>query len=303
MAHQIQRAIEQINHIILGKEKETKLALCCLLAKGHLLIEDLPGMGKTTLSHALASTLGLSYSRVQFTSDLLPADITGISIFNQKDHDFTFHPGPIFNQVVLADEINRASPKTQSALLEAMEEKQVSVDGTSHVLPQPFFVIATQNPLHQSGTFPLPESQLDRFLMRITLGFPPQEAERQMLTAQYEQEKTHVEQVIDAQALSDIQMAVDKVTAKDQVIDYILRLVALTRVSDDFPVPLSPRATMALLKAAKAWAIIDGRDYVSHEDVQTVLPSVVEHRLRPETRYRDTNQYSQLLLDSVNVLQ
>lgn len=303
MAESIQRAIEQVNHIILGKEKETKLALCCLLAKGHLLIEDLPGMGKTTLSHALASTLGLSYSRVQFTSDLLPADITGVSIFNQKDHDFTFHPGPIFNQVVLADEINRASPKTQSALLEAMEEKQVSVDGTSHQLPQPFFVIATQNPLHQSGTFPLPESQLDRFLMRITLGFPPQEAERMMLTQEYEQEKNRVEQVVDPQSLQQVQKAVDAVTAKDQVIDYILRLVNLTRVSDDFPVPLSPRATMALLKAAKAWAILDGRDYVSHEDVQTVLPSVVEHRLRPETRYRDTNQYSQLLIDSVNVLQ
>ncbi len=303
MAHSIQRAIEQINHIILGKEKETRLALCCLLAKGHLLIEDLPGMGKTTLSHALASTLGLSYSRVQFTSDLLPADITGVSIFNQKEHDFSFHPGPIFNQVVLADEINRASPKTQSALLEAMEEKQVSVDGTSHPLPQPFFVIATQNPLHQSGTFPLPESQLDRFLMRITLGFPPQEAERKMLTSQYEQEKTHVEQMIDPQMLAQVQQQVDSVSAKDQVIDYILRLVNLTRVSDDFPVPLSPRATMALLKAAKAWAILDERDYVSHEDVQIVLPSVVEHRLRPETRYRNANQYSQILLDSVNVLQ
>lgn len=303
MAQSIQRAIEQINQIILGKEKETKLAMCCLLAKGHLLIEDLPGMGKTTLSHALASSLGLSYSRVQFTSDLLPADITGVSIFNQKNHDFTFHPGPIFNQVVLADEINRASPKTQSALLEAMEEKQVSVDGTSHQLPQPFFVIATQNPLHQSGTFPLPESQLDRFLMRITLGFPPHEAERKMLSQQYEQSKNQVEQMVDHQTLEKVQQAVDRVTAKDQVIDYVLRLVALTRVSDDFPIPLSPRATMAILKAAKAWAIIDDRDYVTHEDVQTVLPSVVEHRLRPETRYRDTNQYSLQLLDAVNVLQ
>lgn len=303
MAQSIQRAIEQVNHVILGKEKETKLAMCCLLAKGHLLIEDLPGMGKTTLSHALASSLGLSYSRVQFTSDLLPADITGISIFNQKDHDFTFHPGPIFNQVVLADEINRASPKTQSALLEAMEEKQVSVDGTSHALPQPFFVIATQNPLHQSGTFPLPESQLDRFLMRITLGFPPLEAERKMLTAQYEQQKGQVETIVEPETLALVQQSVNDVSAKDQVIDYILRLVNLTRVSDEFPVPLSPRATMALLKAAKAWAIIDNRDYVTHEDVQVVLPSVVEHRLRPETRYRDTNQYSKQLLDAVNVLQ
>jgi MoxR-like ATPase len=303
MADPIQQAIAQINHIILGKEKETKLALCCLLAKGHLLIEDLPGMGKTTLSHALASTLSLSYSRVQFTSDLLPADITGISIFNQQEHNFTFHPGPIFNQVVLADEINRASPKTQSALLEAMEEKQVSVDGHTHQLPDPFFVIATQNPLHQSGTFALPESQLDRFLMRITLGFPPQEAERQMLTQQYQQEKSSVHGVIDQQTLHQIQQSVDEVTAKDQVIDYILRLVNLTRVSDDFPNPLSPRATMALLKAAKAWAIIDGRDFVTHEDVQIVLPSVAEHRLRPETRYRDVNQYSQQLIEAVNVLQ
>lgn len=303
MVDSVNQAIAQINHIILGKEKETKLALCCLLARGHLLIEDLPGMGKTTLSHALASTLGLSYSRIQFTSDLLPADITGISIFNQQAHDFTFHAGPIFNQVVLADEINRASPKTQSALLEAMEEKQVSVDGKSHKLPAPFFVIATQNPLHQSGTFPLPESQLDRFLMRITLGFPPQEAERMMLTQQYEKEKSSVEEVINQQTLSTIQQAVDEVTAKDQVIDYILRLVNLTRVSDDFPLPLSPRATMAILKAAKAWAIIDGRDFVTHEDVQTILPSVVEHRLRPETRYRDINQYSLQLIESVNVLQ
>jgi MoxR-like ATPase len=303
MANPIELAIEQINHIILGKEKETKLALCCLLAKGHLLIEDLPGMGKTTLSHALASTLGLSYTRLQFTSDLLPADITGISIFNQQAHNFTFHPGPIFNQVVLADEINRASPKTQSALLEAMEEKQVSVDGKSHKLPSPFFVIATQNPLHQSGTFPLPESQLDRFLMRITLGFPPLEAERKMLTQQYEQEKTKVNKIIDEQTLNQIQQSVDEVTAKEQVVDYILRLVTLTRVSDDFPIPLSPRATMAILKAAKAWAIIDNRNYVTHEDVQTILPSVVEHRLRPETRYRDVNQYSQLLIEAVNVLQ
>jgi MoxR-like ATPase len=299
----INAAVEQINGIILGKEKETKLALCCLLAKGHLLIEDLPGMGKTTLSHALAATLGLSYSRVQFTSDLLPADITGISIFNQQDHNFTFHPGPIFNQVVLADEINRASPKTQSALLEAMEEKQVSVDGHSHPLPEPFFVIATQNPLHQSGTFPLPESQLDRFLMRITLGFPPMEAERQMLTLQYNQKKQEIKELITIEQLTAIQQQVEQVTAKEPVIDYILRLVNLTRVSDDFPHPLSPRATMALLRAAKAWAMIDGRDFVSHEDVQVVLPCVTEHRLRPESRFQEVDQYAQQLLDAVNVME
>lgn len=302
MADSIHQAIEQINQVILGKEKETKLALCCLLAKGHLLIEDLPGMGKTTLSHALASTLGLSYTRLQFTSDLLPADITGISVFNQQQHEFTFHPGPIFNQVVLADEINRASPKTQSALLEAMEERQVSIDGKTHELPAPFFVIATQNPLHQSGTFPLPESQLDRFLMRITLGFPTPEAEKKMLELRYNQQKSAVKQVIDEQTLSQIQTAVDQVNAKDPVIDYILRLVGLTRVSDDYPNPLSPRATMAILKAAKAWAIIHHRDYVTHEDVQTVLPSVAEHRLRPETHYKDLNQYSEQLIESVEVL-
>ncbi|MFT4928900.1 MAG: MoxR-like ATPase, partial [Phenylobacterium sp.] len=276
MANSINEAIKQINQVILGKEKETKLALCCLLAKGHLLIEDLPGMGKTTLSHALASTLGLSYSRVQFTSDLLPSDITGISIFNQQKHEFTFHQGPIFNQVVLADEINRASPKTQSALLEAMEERQVSIDGNTHKLPAPFFVIATQNPLHQSGTFPLPESQLDRFLMRITLGFPPLEAEKKMLDVRYSQEKTDLKAIIGQTMLEEIQQAVEQVTAKEPVIDYILRLVTLTRVSDDYPHALSPRATIALLKAAKAWAIIDNRDYVTHEDVQIVLPSVVE---------------------------
>ena len=298
----LHQAIATINRVILGKQTETKLALCCLLAKGHLLIEDLPGMGKTTLSHTLASTLGLSYSRVQFTSDLLPADVTGVSIFNQHAHDFTFHPGPLFNQVVLADEINRASPKTQSALLEAMEEQQVSVDGTTHTLPQPFFVIATQNPLHQSGTFPLPESQLDRFLMRITLGFPPLEAERKMLTEQYEQDRQTVNQVIDHETLTHLQAAVDQVTAQDQVIDYILRLVTHTRVSDEYPNPLSPRATMAILKAARAWAIIDGRDHVTHEDVQTILPAVAEHRLRPETRHLDNNQYVSQLIKAVDVL-
>lgn len=299
----IAKAIKQINQVVLGKEKETQLAMSCILARGHLLIEDLPGMGKTTLSHALATTLGLSYSRVQFTSDLLPADITGISIYNQQTHDFSFHPGPIFNQVVLADEINRASPKTQSALLEAMEEKQVSVDGHSHPLPEPFFVIATQNPLHQSGTFPLPESQLDRFLMRITLGFPPLEAERTMLTEQYKQKKQTIEQIISAEQLKQIQQTVDDVTAKEQVINYILRLVTQTRVSDQYPHPLSPRATMALLKAAKAWAIVEGRDFVTHEDIQIVLPCVAEHRLRPESRIRDNTQYSDQLLAAVNILE
>ncbi|MGO2350346.1 AAA family ATPase [Pseudoalteromonas nigrifaciens] len=266
-------------NVIFGKKQQIKLALTCLFSEGHLLIEDLPGMGKTTLSHALAAVLGLSYQRIQFTSDLLPADILGTNVFNSNEHSFSFHKGPIFSQVVLADEINRAGPKTQSALLEAMEEQQVTVDGKKYSLPTPFFVIATQNPLHQSGTYPLPESQLDRFLMRISLGFPPKEAEKRLLLNMQKRDYTQLPQRITEQQLAQIQTQISNITLSNPVIDYIIELVNYTRESNNFTASLSPRASMALAKAAKSWAYIDGRDYVMPEDVQAVFASVCQHRL------------------------
>ncbi|WP_199608590.1 AAA family ATPase [Flocculibacter collagenilyticus] len=293
--------ITQINKVVLGKEHQVKLALACLLAKGHLLIEDLPGMGKTTLSHALADSLGLSYQRAQFTSDLLPADIIGVSTFNQKTQSFDFHQGPVFNQVLLCDEINRASPKTQSALLEAMEEKQVSIDGQTHQLPSPFFVIATQNPLHQSGTFPLPESQLDRFLMTISLDYPARTAELAMLKGAINP-LSIIETVLSPEQLSAIQSQVEEVMVSDVVLNYILDLVTLSRTSAEIPNPLSPRASKSLVISAKAWAVIDGRDYVTHDDVQTVLGPVCEHRMRAETElFTQHSNYSKYLIESVPV--
>ncbi len=274
-----QQTIEQVSSVVIGKQQQIKLALCCMLARGHLLIEDLPGMGKTTLSHALAIAAGLSYKRVQFTSDLLPADILGVSIFRQDTHCFEFHEGPIFSQLVLTDEINRASPKTQSALLEAMEERQVSIDGHTKILPDPFFVIATQNPLQQSGTFPLPESQLDRFLIRIELGFPSMLAEKQMLREDKQHSLNQVTPCMDPTILLALQKQVDKVGASDELIDYLLKLVNESRVNSMFGNPLSPRASKGILQAAKAWALIHGRDYVNADDVQVVFPSIAEHRL------------------------
>lgn len=271
--------IDDLSSVIFGKKQQIKLALTCLFSEGHLLIEDLPGMGKTTLSHALAAVLGLSYQRIQFTSDLLPADILGTNVFNASEHTFTFHKGPIFSQVVLADEINRAGPKTQSALLEAMEEQQVTVDGKKYALPTPFFVIATQNPLYQSGTYPLPESQLDRFLMRISLGFPPKEAEKQLILNIKPRDYTQLPQRINTQQLTDIQNLISKVIISSPVIDYIIELVTHTRQSAAFAGSLSPRASMALAKAAKSWAFIEGRDFVTPEDVQAVFASVCQHRL------------------------
>lgn len=271
--------IDDLSSVIFGKKQQIKLALTCLFSEGHLLIEDLPGMGKTTLSHALAAVLGLSYQRIQFTSDLLPADILGTNVFNASEHTFTFHKGPIFSQVVLADEINRAGPKTQSALLEAMEEQQVTVDGKKYALPAPFFVIATQNPLYQSGTYPLPESQLDRFLMRISLGFPPKEAEKQLILNIKPRDYTQLPQRINSQQLTDIQNLISKVIISSPVIDYIIELVTHTRQSAAFAGSLSPRASMALAKAAKSWAFIEGRDFVTPEDVQAVFASVCQHRL------------------------
>ncbi|HAG38902.1 MULTISPECIES: MoxR family ATPase [unclassified Pseudoalteromonas] len=271
--------IDDLSSVIFGKKKQIKLALTCLFSEGHLLIEDLPGMGKTTLSHALAAVLGLSYQRIQFTSDLLPADILGTNVFNANEHTFTFHKGPIFSQVVLADEINRAGPKTQSALLEAMEEQQITVDGTKYTLPNPFFVIATQNPLYQSGTYPLPESQLDRFLMRISLGFPPKEAEKQLILNIKPRDYSQLPQRIDAKQLQQIQTLINQIVISSPVIDYIIELVTHTRQSVAFAGSLSPRASMALAKAAKSWAFIEGREFVTPDDVQAVFASVCQHRL------------------------
>jgi len=272
--------IERIDQVLLGKDRQVRLALACLLAKGHLLIEDLPGMGKTTLAQCLAAVLGLKYDRVQFTSDLLPADILGVSIFDKTLNAFSFHPGPVFTQVLLADEINRTTPKTQSALLEAMEEGQVTIDGETRVLPKPFFVIATQNPIHQSGTFPLPESQLDRFLMKITLGYPGAAFERLLLKGVDPRGLLKsMEAQITVPQLMQLQQQVEKVVVSDAVIDYLQRLVECTRRDSLFTYGLSPRGAMAWLRAAKAWAFIHGRDYVVPEDLQTVLSAVVGHRI------------------------
>jgi MoxR-like ATPase len=271
----------RISEVILGKHTPIRLALACLLARGHLLIEDLPGVGKTTLAHALASTLGLQFSRIQFTSDLLPADILGISVYEQTNGSFVFHPGPIFAQVVLADEINRATPKTQSALLEAMEELQVTVEGETRKLPDPFFVIATQNPTYQIGTFPLPESQLDRFLMRIHLGYPDTQAERALLAGQDRRRMLpNILPVLNPAQLAQLQTQVENIHASPALLDYVQALLSYSRQAADFATGLSPRAGLGILRAARAWAMLDGRDHILPDDIQVVLPSVVNHRLR-----------------------
>lgn len=274
--------IQGVSRYLLGKEREIRLALACLLARGHLLIEDIPGVGKTTLAEAAAKVLGLHMQRIQFTSDLLPADILGVSIFDRAKQAFTFHPGPIFAQVILADEINRATPKTQSALLEAMEEGQVTVDGQTRKLPQPFFVIATQNPLHQIGTFPLPESQLDRFLMRIHLGYPDSETERRLLRLDDPRAALRASKALMQPAqLQAYQDRVPTIHVSDALLDYIQALLAASRRTGVFQAGLSPRAGRALLRGAQAWAFLEGRDMVLPEDVQAVLPAVTTHRLRP----------------------
>jgi MoxR-like ATPase len=283
----IETAVAEVGKVLLGKEPQIRLALCCLIARGHLLIEDLPGMGKTTLSHALADVLGLSWKRVQFTSDLLPADILGVSVYNRNDASFTFHPGPIFTQLLLADEINRTTPRTQSALLEAMAEGQVTVEGETRPLPEPFFVIATQNPIHQSGTYPLPESQLDRFLMRLELGYPHPHAEREMFLRRRPmgQERVVLEQRISPAQLQQVRAAAAEVHASSNLLDYLQRLVAYTRTAAEFAVGLSPRGALALLECARTWAVMQNRGNVVPEDLQMVLPAVAAHRLVPSGDY------------------
>lgn len=281
MRSQLDECLQAVNEVLLGKETQVRLALTCLIADGHLLIEDLPGMGKTTLSHTLAKVLGLSFQRIQFTSDLLPSDILGTSVFDKDSGRFVFHPGPIFAELVLADEINRATPKSQSALLEAMEEGQVTIEGATRPLPQPFFVIATQNPTTQGGTFALPESQLDRFLMRLSLGYPAKAAEKALLMGESRRDLLpRMSAVLDHAQLSALQAQARAVRASDALVDYVLRLVEATRTQPQFAYGLSPRGSLALLAAAKAWALLLDRDYVIPEDVQAVLPSVVSHRLR-----------------------
>lgn len=277
----IEKTIEQIGTVLLGKEHQIKLAITCLLSRGHLLIEDLPGMGKTTMSHALARALNLSYNRIQFTSDLLPADVLGVSVYDKESGEFNFHPGPIFSQLVLADEINRTTPKSQSALLEAMEERQVTIEGKTRPLPDPFFVIATQNPNTQAGTFPLPESQLDRFLMRIELGYPDAVAERMLLQGEDRRAVLgRLKPTMDVRKLQELQEEVLHVKVSEALLDYIQRLVQYTRQAPEFAYGLSPRGALALVICAKSWAYIEDRSHVVPEDVQAVLPSVVEHRLR-----------------------
>ena len=282
MFNKLHAAARQVSQIVVGKDQQVRLALTCLLAGGHLLIDDVPGVGKTTLAHALALALGLKFNRVQFTSDLLPADVAGISVYEREKNGFVFHPGPIFTQVLLADEINRATPKTQSGLLEAMEERQVTADGVTRPLPEPFFVIATQNPAHQVGTFPLPESQLDRFLMCLSLGYPDAAAERALLMGEDRRAmlKT-IEPVMRPEELLDAQRSLRAIHASDKLIDYLQALAQASRSGKLFAEGLSPRATLALLQAARAWAALEGRDHVIPEDIQALLVPVCAHRLRP----------------------
>jgi len=303
MKQKIDSVVTELNKILLGKDTQVRLALCGLLARGHLLIEDIPGMGKTTLSHALAKIMGLSYQRIQFTNDLLPADVLGYSMYDKQAGSLVFHPGPIFAQVVLADEINRASPRTQSALLEAMEERQVSIEGETRPLPSPFFVIATQNPIEQGGTFPLPESQLDRFLMRLRLGYPDPKAERELLEGEDRKTLTdRLQAILPHDQLQALQGAVDEVTASPALLDYLQRLLEQSRRMPGLLYGLSPRAGLGLLRAAKAWALMAGRNHVLPDDIQAVFPSVAEHRLEQGESGKSKERVRQLLT-TVSVLE
>ena len=282
IAGRLARLLLQVDRVIVGKQEQIHQGVACLLAGGHLLIEDVPGVGKTTLAHALALSFGLTFSRVQFTADLMPSDLTGVSIYDRAKEDFVFHHGPVFTQLLLADEINRAGPRTQSALLEAMEEQQVSVDGQTRALPQPFFVIATQNPGDQIGAFPLPESQLDRFLLRIRLGFPEHRAERALLRGEDRRDLlAALAPVLSPEAFMAGQGQARAVHVSDALLDYIQAIIETSRADSRFAAGLSPRAGLGLLRAAQAWAYLEGRDFVQPEDVQAVLPALVPHRLFP----------------------
>ena len=282
LARQLSRLADQISTIVVGKRAQIEDCIACMLAAGHLLIEDVPGVGKTTLAHTLAVSLGLEFRRVQFTADLMPSDLIGVSVFERATDGFVFHPGPVFTQVLLADEINRAGPKTQSALLEAMEEHQVSVENDTRSLPKPFFVIATQNPSDQLGTYPLPESQLDRFLLRITLGYPDRAAERLLLSGGDRREAAmQLQPVMNTADLQAAQLAVLQVRAAEPLLDYLQALIAATRSGVWFSEGLSPRAGIAVLRVAKARALMAGRDYVAPDDIQAILPQAIAHRLTP----------------------
>lgn len=302
MKQVLDRVVEEAGQIILGKEHAIRLAIACLIANGHLLIEDLPGVGKTTLAHVLAKLLGLEYQRIQFTSDLLPADILGASIYSRDDGAFHFHEGPLFSQLVLADEINRATPKSQSALLEAMEERQITIEGKTRPLPAPFFVIATQNPAHQIGTFSLPESQLDRFLMRIQLGYPSAAAERQLLSG--DDRRAMVKQLDSCLVkgqLATLQKHVKEIHVSEALLDYVQILLQTTRSSNKFNQGLSPRAGLALIGSARAWALMEGRQSVLPEDIQAVLPAVVDHRLQTENDAQTGQSAGDMLIKAVAI--
>ena len=289
--NKLRQLLKHANQVIVGKEQQINLAFSCLLSKGHLLIEDIPGVGKTTLAHLIAAITGMQFSRIQFTSDLLPADVLGISLFEKEHNQFRFHQGPIFSQLVLADELNRAPAKTQSALLEAMEEHQVSIDGETHLLPEPFFVIATQNPKEQMGTFGLPESQLDRFLMRIQMGYPNRETERELLTGRDRREMINeMAALITVEELTDWQVQVAQVHVSVNLLDYLQDIIDFSRQSGLFSNGLSPRAGLALMHAAKAWAYIQGRDMVLPEDVKQILAAVVSHRLQHQENSQSLNE-------------
>jgi MoxR-like ATPase len=293
-------AVAALNGVILGKDREIRLALACLLARGHLLLEDVPGVGKTTLAQALARTLGLRFRRIQFTSDLLPADVVGVSIYDRETARFTFQPGPIFAELVLADEINRATPKAQSALLEAMEERQVTADGETHALPEAFFVVATQNPSHQLGTYALPESELDRFLMRISLGYPPPALERELLAGVDRRELVAgLSPALSVAELGQLQAAVRTVHLSDALLDYVQALIGATRADRRYAPGLSPRAGQGIVRAARAWAFLHGRSAVMPEDVQAVFIAVAAHRLQSADGVTDPGDVGRRILGAV----
>lgn len=301
MKELLNRIVDQASAIILGKDHQIRLSIACFLARGHLLIEDVPGVGKTTLTHVLAHCLGLEYNRVQFTSDLLPADILGVSIYDQHSGEFHFRQGPIFTNILLADEINRATPKCQSALLEAMEEQQVSIENATRVLPTPFFVIATQNPNYQLGTYPLPESQLDRFMMCVTIGYPDPASERALLAGENRRDMiSRIKSPLSHEQILQLQESVGRIFVSDAMLDYLQTLLAFSRSSQAFDCGLSPRAGLAIKQCAQAWALMEGRDFVLPEDVQTVLPHVVGHRLH-SGRHHDDAERQQLIEQLTNL--